>query len=91
MKHYYEDVPGLGNVVISRHAQARMEEFSLSQAALERVLLQPNPKDMRESNGILWRERDGIRLVIIEKPEPFSGAMLVKTVYRIEDRLKARK
>jgi hypothetical protein len=39
---------------------------------------------------ILWRERDGIRIVIFENPTPPSGAKLVKTVYRVEAQAKAR-
>ena len=29
MKHYYENVPGLGNVAVSRHAQSQMLEVGI--------------------------------------------------------------
>ena len=67
-----------------------MEEDKISQEAFERVLLTPVKPDVREGTEILWRERDGIRIVILENPSPPSGAKLVKTVYRIEAQAKAR-
>jgi hypothetical protein len=67
-----------------------MEEDKVSQEAFERVLLTPVRPDVREGTEILWRERDGIRIVILENPTPPSGAKLVKTVYRIEAQAKAR-
>jgi hypothetical protein len=67
-----------------------MEEDKISQEAFERVLLTPVKPDVREGTEILWRERDGIRIVILENPTPPSGAKLVKTVYRIEAQAKAR-
>lgn len=83
MKHYFPDVPGLGNVAVSRHAQDQREVHGITEYDFEQVLLEPTQDDVHESGGILWRERDGIRLVIIERPEPFRGAKLVKTVYRV--------
>ncbi len=67
-----------------------MEEDKISQETFERVLLTPVKPDVREGTEILWRERDGIRIVILENPTPPSGAKLVKTVYRIEAQAKAR-
>jgi hypothetical protein len=67
-----------------------MEEDKISQEAFERVLLTPVKPDVKEGTEILWRERDGIRIVILENPTPPSGAKLVKTVYRIEAQAKAR-
>jgi Domain of unknown function (DUF4258) len=80
----------LGHVAVSRHAQKRMEEDNISQEAFERALLTPVKPDVREGTDILWRERGGIRIVILENPTPPSGAKLVKTVYRIEAQAKAR-
>ena len=90
MTHFHRNVPKLGHVAVSRHAQRRMEEDKISQEAFERVLLTPVKPDVREGTEILWRERDGIRIVILENPTPPSGAKLVKTVYRIEAQAKAR-
>jgi hypothetical protein len=84
MKHYYPNVSRLGNVAVSRHAQSRVKEEGISKEAFERVLLKPIKEDVQEGPGILLRERDGIRLVILTKPKPFSGAKLVKTVYRVK-------
>jgi hypothetical protein len=30
MKHYYANVPGIGNVVLSRHAQDRLADGGIS-------------------------------------------------------------
>jgi hypothetical protein len=84
LTNFYRDVPKLGHVAVSRHAQKRMRDGSISQEAFERVLLTPVTPDIRDGADIVWRERDGIRIVILEKPTPPGGAKLVKTVYRIE-------
>lgn len=81
-QHYYKNVPRLGNVAVSRHAQDRMDEYNIGQAAFERALLDP-ANEVEEGTEILWRERDNIRVVIIQRPVPFRGAKLVKTVMRI--------
>ena len=91
MNHFYRDVPKLGNVAVSRHAQQRVEEEGISQEAFDRVLLTPTRPDTPDGADILWRERDGIRLVILTNPTPNTGAKLVKTVYRIEAQAKALK
>ena len=44
-----------------------------------------------DGQDVVWREKDGIRIVILRKPEPFAGAMLAKTVYRIDENAHARK
>ena len=87
MKHYYPDVPGIGNVAVSRHAQDRLAEDGISEREFEAVLLRGD--SVPEGQDILWRQKDGIRLVILLKPEPFRGATLVKTAYRIELQAKA--
>jgi hypothetical protein len=51
-----------------------MEEDNISQGAFERVLFGPVKPDVREGGDILWRERDGIRIVILENPTPPTGA-----------------
>ena len=91
MNHFYRDVPGLRSVAVSRHAKARAEEEGISQEAFDRVLLSPLTPDVPDGTDILWRERDGIRLVILTNPTPNVGAMLVKTVYRVEAQAKAFK
>jgi hypothetical protein len=90
MAHFYRNVPKLGHVAVSRHAQRRMEEDNISQESFERVLLTPVKPDLKDGADILWRERDGIRIVILENPTPPTGAKLVKTVYRVEAQAKAR-
>lgn len=83
-KYFYEKVPGLGNVAVSRHAQSRMDELGISQEAFEDILLNtPRDKDIEESGGVIWRQANGIRLIIIT-PSDFRGAKLIKTVYKIK-------
>ncbi len=89
MKHYYENVPCLGNVAVSRHAQSQMLDAGISQEAFDRALLDPTQPDVPDGQDILWRERDGLRLVILTNPTPNRGAKLVKTVYRVQTQAKA--
>ncbi len=88
--HFYRDVPGLGNIAVSRHAQARMIAEGITQKEFDRTLLMPEESDIPEGNDILWRQRHGVRIVIITDPTPNVGAMLVKTVFRIEAQAQAK-
>ena len=58
--------------------------------AFERALLQPVKPDIPDGADILWRERDGLRIVILTNPTPNVGAKLVKTVYRVQVQARAR-
>jgi hypothetical protein len=88
-RHFYESVKGLGNVAVSRHAQAQMDAAGITAEAFEKTLLQPVRPDVPDGTDILWRERDGLRIVILTDPTPNVGAKLVKTVYRVERQAKA--
>jgi hypothetical protein len=81
MKHFYRDVPGLGNVALSRHAQERMVDARISEPMFERVLL--SGLDSTIGSNVIWRQKDGLRIVILTNPTPNVGAKLVKTVYRV--------
>ena len=89
MKHFYRDVPRLGNVAVSRHAQARMETDGISQEVFDKTLFEPTRPDVPDGMDILWRERNGLRIVIITNPTPNTGAKLVKTVYRVQGQASA--
>jgi hypothetical protein len=89
MKHFFRDVPLLGNVAVSRHAQARVAEEGIAEADFQRALLEPIRPDIPDGMDVLWRERDGIRLVILTNPTPNIGAKLVKTVYRVQNQARA--
>ena len=87
-QHFYRDVKHLGNVAVSRHAQANMDRQGISQELFERVLLSPAKLDVQEDLNTVWRERENIRLVIIN-PTPNTGARLVKTVFRVKAQAQA--
>jgi hypothetical protein len=87
-QHFYRDVKGLGNVAVSRHAQANMDRQGISQELFERVLLSPAKADVQEDLNTLWREGENIRLVIIN-PTPNTGARLVKTIFRVKAQAQA--
>ena len=91
MEHFFRGVRGLGNVAVSRHAQARMAEDGIHPGAFARALLDPTRPDVRDGADVLWRERDGLRIVILINPTPNLGAVLVKTVYRVERQSSARR
>ncbi len=60
MKHFYENVPRLGNVAVSRYAQAQMIEAGISQEAFDRVLLEPTRPDIPvERVGLLLQSGGG--------------------------------
>lgn len=88
-KYYFEDVPGVGNVAVSRHAQERAESEGITNRAFEQALL--NGATIPEGPGVLWRELNGIRLVILTRPDPYRGAALVKTCFRVQQQAKAIK
>ena len=90
MQHFYPDVPKLGNVAVSRHAQAQIEAAGISEAEFREALLSPLQPDTPDGMDVLWRERGGIRIVILTNPQPPRGAKLVKTVYRVGQQAKAR-
>ncbi len=85
--HYYENVPTLGNVAVSRHALDRIAAQGIGKAAFEEALF--TGEMTPEGDAITWREKNGVRLVIINKPEPFRGAKLVKTVFKIKPQGRA--
>jgi hypothetical protein len=89
MDHYLSDVPGLGNIAISRHAQARMNEDGISEHEFLDALF--NGSTTPDGQDVIWREKDGVRIVILQRPTPFKGAMLAKTVYRVQPPARARK
>ena len=88
--YFYKGVARLGNVAVSRHAQERMRADGVPLELFERVLLMPNKPDLAEGADMVWRERDGLRVVILTKPVPDVGAKLVKTVYRVKPQARAR-
>jgi hypothetical protein len=87
--HFYRNIPGLGNVAVSRHAQSQMINAGITQEAFDKALLQPTRPDTPDGADVLWRERDGLRIVILTNPTPNAGAQLVKTVYRVERQARA--
>jgi len=91
VEYFFRNVRGLGNVAVSRHAQARMTENSIHPDAFTRALLEPTRPDVRDGADVVWGERDGLRIVILTNPTPDLGAVLVKTVYRVEKQASARR
>ena len=63
--------------------------MEISQEAFDQTLLEPTRPDVPDGMDILWRERDGLRIVIIMNPTPNTGAKLVKTVYRVQRQASA--
>jgi hypothetical protein len=61
----------------------------ITQVAFDKTLLTPTKADIPDGADILWRERDGLRIVVLTNPTPNTGAKLVKTVYRIEEQARA--
>ncbi len=89
MKHYYKNVPGLGNVALSRHAQDAARKHNVTDKMMADIL--ENGENTSDGFDVILREMDGIRLVILRKPNPFRGAKLVKTLFRVEAQADAQK
>ena len=89
MDHYIPNVPGLGNVAVSRHAQERMATDHITEEVFQDALL--NGDTIPDGPDVVWRQKEGIRVVILPRPTPFRGAMLVKTVYRIGAQAQAKR
>lgn len=84
-KYYFADVPRLGNVAVSRHAQEKMKADNISFKSFKEVLF--NGDILEEGFDTTWVTLKNIRLVII-RPTPFKGALLVKTLYYIKPQEK---
>lgn len=80
--YYYQNVPGIGNVAVSRHAQDRAQEDGIPEAAFATALLKG--VTVPDGQAVVWRELNGVRIVIVLRPEPFRGAALATTVFRVE-------
>jgi hypothetical protein len=89
MEHYFPNVPGLGNVAVSRHAQERMTQDGISEADFTDVLRHGDT--IPDGHDVVWREKGGVRIVILRRPTPFRGAMLATTVYRIQAAARAHR
>lgn len=81
MTHYYENVPRLGNVAVTRHAQDKAIQQGFAPRFGDILM---NGTDTPDGMGVVWREKNGFRLVIVLRPEPYRGAALVTTAYRIK-------
>lgn len=88
MNHFYRNVPQLGNVAVSRHAQARCAQDGISEKTFSDVL--SSGEMVHDGQDVVWRCGQGIRIVILLRPTPNTGAKLVKTVYREKPQLKLR-
>ena len=88
MKHFYMHVPGMGNVAFSRHAQRQAKGMKIPESIIKDVLF--NGEDTPDGMDMVWREKKGIRLVIILFPTPNIGAKLVKAIYKVKQQERVR-
>jgi hypothetical protein len=88
MIQFYKHVRGLGNVALSRHAQAQLTADGVTDLQVAETLA--HGEDTPEGGTVIWRRWNGIRLVIQKKPTPFSGAALVLTAFREQHQAKAK-
>lgn len=90
VKHYFQGVPGIGNgnVAVARHAQAKCIEQRIPEEVFEDVLR--NGHHAPDGPNCMWREKDGVRLVIVPVPEPFNGTALVVTAFRVSRQARVR-
>jgi hypothetical protein len=65
-----------------------MVQDGISENELNEVLLRGTTTP--DGQEVVWREKDGVRVVILRTPTPFRGAMLATTIYRVKAAAKAR-
>lgn len=78
--HYYSGVPGLGNVAVTHHARSRAEALKVDEAAFLAAL---GGRETPDAGHVVWREANGVRVIVNRRPEPFSGAAVAITVMRV--------
>jgi len=88
MKYYYKNIPRLGNVAITRHAQDRLVNDGVTDEQVEDVLMHGH--DRPDGNSVVWREKNRIRLVIETKPLVNSGAVVCFTGFRVKAQERSR-
>jgi hypothetical protein len=70
MQRVYRNVPHLsGNVVLTNHVLDKLETGVVPLDMFEQALLRPGVRDHYESSRKIWRERDGVRLIIALEPD----------------------
>ena len=87
-EHYFPDVPQIGNVAVSRHAQERAEGDGITLEDFKTTLFKG--RTIPQGGSIEIRELNGIQIVIERKPTPFRGAALATTCYRMKQQARAR-
>jgi len=81
MDDRYYDVPGIGDVIVSRHAQERAGKDGISEDVFTSVLYKG--QHLAEGQDIVWRTGKGIRIVITLDPGPTFDCPLIKTAFRV--------
>lgn len=89
MQHFYRNVPGLGNVAVSRHAQQKCVDDGISEQTFADVLLKG--ESVPDGLDVLLKCGQGIRIVVLLNPVPNRGAKVVKTVYREKPVARAKR
>lgn len=82
-RFYYKDVPKLGNVAVTRHAQQNMIEQKISQQTFDDVLYN-GEEEIYDTFDVLRKFGKGICIVILLKPTPDRGAKVVKSTFRVK-------
>ena len=88
MKHKYFDVPKMGTVELSIHAQKRATSSGITELQIKNLLY--GGEDTPDGIDITFRDYNGIRAVILLYPKPDKKRKLVKTIFKIELRESIR-
>lgn len=78
MNHIYEDVPGIGRVQLTHHAQRRMAEAGISEAQFKAALFKG--EEIPDGFRFVKRELNRVRVTINMQPEHYTGYAVVVTV-----------
>lgn len=77
-------------MALSRHAQEEAAADGITDEQIRGVLMEPEGEDIPDGSKAVFRQKNGVRLVILLDPVPYRGAKLVVTLYRIKPQASAK-
>jgi len=88
MDIFAEEIPGVGDVELSRHAVNRVTADKIPENVFWEVLMRGEV--IHEGPDIVWKTGKGIRIVILMRPSPYRGRALVKTAFKLKPSERVR-
>ena len=87
-QHLFNNVPNLGRVAVSYHAQERAFKDGISEEMFKDALY--NGTRIPDGVDSLFIDKGMIRIVVVLRPKPFRGAKLAVSVFKKQPEKKTR-